>query len=146
MSRTIRKPYSEKVPVVKGFSKPSMSQQALKNETDINKIMAKVRKTRQMPLPVHSGQLQFGDFSQVTDYQSARNAVIEAQRAFIALPSAIRTRFENDPHKLLVFLSDDKNRAEAIRLGLVKAEEPKVSHGNGGAVSEPPPNSTTPSV
>ena len=45
--------------------------------------------------------------------------VMAADDAFMALPANIRERFNNDPAELVDFVSDDRNRSEAIDLGLV---------------------------
>ena len=43
---------------------------------------------------------------------------MQAQQSFESLPSELRGRFENDPAKLIDFLSDERNNAEAVKLGL----------------------------
>ena len=42
-----------------------------------------------------------------------------ADDAFMALPAAVRERFNNDPAELVDFVSDVNNRSEAIDLGLI---------------------------
>jgi len=86
-------------------------------EADINTIMERFGRTGELVAPVRLPQ--YGDFSGVTDYHSAMNAVIEAQASFDSLPANIRARFENDPGQFVEFCLDDKNRDEAVRLGLV---------------------------
>jgi Chlamydia-phage Chp2 scaffold (Chlamy_scaf) len=49
------------------------------------------------------------------------NAVIAADAAFMQLPADIRTRFNNDAGAFVDFCSDENNRAEAEKLGLVPA-------------------------
>ena len=41
----------------------------------------------------------------------------------MALPAQIRSRFENDPAKLIDFLDNSENLDEAIKLGLVSKFE-----------------------
>lgn len=95
----------------------SATQQQFAEETDINVIVERFGLTGQLPenfrAPVS------GDFTGVTDYQSALNAVIAADAEFMSLPANVRERFQNDPQRLLEFVGDDKNRDEAIQLGLV---------------------------
>lgn len=97
---------------------PSMAQQQFVEECDINTIVERFGLTGEMPadlkMPV------YGDFTQVTDFHSAMNAVREAEGAFMALPAKVRSRFGNDPQQLLEFLADGSNRQEAEFLGLVK--------------------------
>ena len=70
-------------------------------------------------LPTRQGTPQFGDFSNVSDYQSACNAMIEAQTSFAELPAEVRSRFRNNPAELISFIEDSKNKDEAIKLGLI---------------------------
>ena len=60
-----------------------------------------------------------GDFTGIHDFQSAMNAVIEAQAEFDSLPAHIREEFRNDPQRLMDFVADGKNRDKAIELGLI---------------------------
>lgn len=107
------------------------TKQSFKEECDINNIL---RKYSLGIMPESSGPGQYGDFSNVADYQTAVQSVMDANSAFAALPSQIRHRFEHDPTKLLAFLHDAKNRDEAIRLGLI----PKP-HTEAPVASEPAP-------
>ena len=95
----------------------SRTKQAFKEECDINTILKRFNVTGQ--LPVSPLQPQYGDFSGVFDYQTALNAVIEAQESFNALPATLRNRFANDPAAFVDFCSDESNREEMVRLGLV---------------------------
>lgn len=96
---------------------PSLAQQSFKDDADINVMLERFKVTGQMPqglvLPT------YGDFTGVSDYRSAVDAINKASNAFMDLPANLRGRFDNDPQKFLEFVSDDKNRDEAIRLGLV---------------------------
>lgn len=93
------------------------AQQQFKDETDINVIVRRFGVTGKAPVVFRN---PITDFVDVTDYQSAMNAVVAAQREFAQLPAALRKRFGNDPAVLLDFLDDESNRDEAVRLGLVK--------------------------
>lgn len=105
----------------------SLTQQNQKEESDINNIVRKFGLTGQLPSNLRVPQ--YGDFSDITDYQSALNAVMKADEAFFKLPAQIRSRFENDPEQFVEFCLDDNNRAEAEKLGLVIKKEPAVSGG-----------------
>lgn len=91
-------------------------QQHFRDETDINVLVQRFINTGVPDAPPAPAM---ADFDQVFDYQSAMNTLIDAQKAFGALPSKIRTRFQNDPHQFLSFIHDSDNRDEAIRLGLI---------------------------
>lgn len=102
-------------------SEPTMTQQQYKDACDINNIVKTYASTGELPLSNKVGQ--FMDVSNVSDYQTALETVYNAQKAFDALPSSIRTKFENDPNQLIAFLEDDKNYNEAQKLGLLKTPQ-----------------------
>jgi phage internal scaffolding protein len=104
---------------------PSRTKQSFKEECDINTILKRFNITGQ--LPVGPLQPQYGDFSGVFDYQTALNAVIAAQDSFNALPATLRNRFANDPAAFVDFCSDESNREEMIRLGLVIEKATEVA-------------------
>lgn len=105
------------------FKKPSMTEQHFKDECDINNIVAQYQQTGVMPQG--SREPLFGDFSEFPqDLQASQAFFDEAAERFMQLSSDIRKRFGNDPVQLLSFLHDEKNREEAISLGLVNAPAP----------------------
>jgi len=65
-----------------------------------------------------------GDFTSVTDFQSAMDLILKSQQTFMEMPADVRTRFDNDPHRFLDFVSDTANRDEARKLGLLIPEPP----------------------
>lgn len=97
---------------------PSLAQQQFQEESDINVLVERFGLTGEMP--ASPTVPQYGDFTGITDFQSAMNAVLVAQSQFMELPAKVRSRFDNDPQKLLEFVSDDSNREEARVLGLLK--------------------------
>ena len=100
---------------------PTLAQQHFKDECDINYIL---KNFGIEALAVNPLQPRYGDFTDVVDYHSALNAVIAAEDGFMALPANIRTRFDNDPAKLIDFMENPANLAEAQSLGLVNKSEP----------------------
>lgn len=103
------------------FFGKTLTQQQFRDECDINEIVRRFGLTGQLPENLRAPQ--YGDFTGVSDYQTALNAVIAADEAFMELPANVRERFDNDPAKFVDFCSDDANRAEAERLGLVFPKE-----------------------
>ena len=97
---------------------PSLAQQHFKDECDINNILRQFNISGM--LPANPLSPRYGDFSGIGDYQSALNAVIAAEDQFMALPANIRARFDNDPAQLIDFISDESNRSEAEKLGLLE--------------------------
>ena len=91
------------------------TQQNFKDECNINVIMERFGKTGQLPANIRPPE--YGDYSQVTDFHSAMNAVRSASEDFMRLPASVRARFENDPQQYLDFFADEANREEAVKLG-----------------------------
>lgn len=121
VGRRVRKSH-ERIGIPVEYFSPSRTQQAYVAECDINNIVKRnpdilSMGSRDVPL--------FGEFSNLPSYHEAMNLVTEARAAFDALPSDIRTRFNNDPAEFLRFMDDDSNYEEAVRLGICqKAAEP----------------------
>lgn len=97
--------------------------QAPRDEVDINKIVKKIEKGQLVDINAREGVFQ--DISDFDGLADARIKVQNANEAFMALPADLRSRFDNDPVKLVEFLGDEGNRKEAVELGLVDAGEPE---------------------
>lgn len=106
---------------------PTLAQQHERDECDINTIVRRFGLTGELPNGVRAPS--YGDFTEATDYHTAMNAVIAANNSFMQLPADVRARFNNDAGAFVDFCSDDKNRDEAKKLGLIV-----------GSSSEPVPN------
>lgn len=100
---------------------PVITQQHFKTDCDVNSIMLKYGTSRILQ---HYGQFQgnYGDFTDVQDYQTSLNEVIKAQDMFASLPSKLRLRFANDPAQFLQFVSDPANVEEMRNLGLLRTD------------------------
>lgn len=105
------------------FTEPSLTEQSFAYETDINNI---VKKGVQSSLPANTNTPIFNSTFSPNQYNDALNLIADANSQFESLPSHIRKRFENNPEKLLAFVSDDKNREEAIKLGFVEAPKETI--------------------
>lgn len=102
-------------------SKDSPVQQHFKESTDINNIVDNYTRTGMLN---GSQNPVYDDFSDSFDFLEAQNKVIAARNAFSSLDSKLRSRFSNNPAKLLDFLADSNNKDEAIKLGLISEPEP----------------------
>lgn len=101
----------------------TMVQQSLKDETDINKIMAKYEKHGVLThVMKYAGD--YGDFSTVPDYREGLDRVIAAQNMFMELPAKIRDRFGNNPANFIEFATTEGNIDELRAMGLAPPAEP----------------------
>lgn len=107
---------------------PSLTQQQFVEESDINFIADKFGLTGEMPQVLTPPT--YGDFSGIFDFQTANNSIIAANRKFMELPAKLRSRFDNNPQKLIEFLADEGNRKEAEFLGLTQTKEPDHATGS----------------
>lgn len=109
----------------KAFVLPARTKQAFKDDCDINLILKRYAATGVLPDTSKAALAQYGDFGEIPSYQDALNRVMSASDMFSQLPASLRFKFQNDPGRLLAFLSDAKNREEAIELGLVVKPTPQ---------------------
>lgn len=124
---------------------PSLTKQQFVAECDINNILKQYSATgvlRHISAKAEMGMYQ--DLPDEVDFQSSLNTVRQAQEAFASLPSAVRTRFENDPGRFLEFVADPSNQDELIKLGLATdrraSKEPETAPTvkTGGEGGSPP--------
>jgi phage internal scaffolding protein len=101
---------------------PGLTEQSHSSACDINKIMANYEKTGLVPVP-QSRVPKYGDFSQVNDYQTALNLVMEAEDAFMSLPANVRSEFDHDPAKFLAAVEDPQERAKLVDRGVLTLKE-----------------------
>jgi len=99
---------------------PSLAQQHMKDECDINVIVERFGVTGRVPVTLI--EPTYGDFSGVSDYHTALNKIKAADEAFMALPAKIRAKFDHDPNALLQYLQNEENRDEAIQIGLIDGQ------------------------
>lgn len=96
----------------------NLTQQQHKEECDINTIVRNFGLTGQLPTAVYLPT--FDDFTEVQDFQSALHTIQRAEASFMAMPSNVRERFQNNAQKFLEFTSDSRNADELRALGLFK--------------------------
>lgn len=94
----------------------TLTQQSMKDEADINVLVRRFGITGQLPVNVRVPS--YADFDDVFDFATAQQAIIEANKSFMAMPAEVRARFGNDPHEFVMFCSDEKNIDEMVRMGL----------------------------
>ena len=95
----------------------SRTKQAFADQCEINNIINKFQATGAIT-HANKHQLHYGE-TDGTTFHEAMNIVCEAQEAFSELPSSLRNRFGNDPAAYLDFVSNEENKPEMARLGLL---------------------------
>lgn len=116
---------------------PSLTVQSMSEDADINVLMHRYGITGKFPdnprIPV------YGDFTEVTDYRSALEAIGRAQEAFLEYPPDFRAKFENDPQAFLEFCSRPENIPAMRDMGLMKtAPQPPNAATDPSAGTSPP--------
>lgn len=99
---------------------PTRTKQSFKEECDINNIMRKFGVTGLVPTNVHAPM--HGDFTNAMTFQESLDAMIAAEQSFMKMPSNVRKRFHNDPAEFVDFCSDEANRDEMKKMGLLVPE------------------------
>lgn len=108
-----------RVRVVADPGGPSMTKQEFADECDINNIMRNYARTG-MISHVNKYQGSYEDVSGAVSFHEAQEIVKKAEEMFYTVPSAVRSKFDNDPGKFLDFVLDDRNRDEMQKMGLLK--------------------------
>lgn len=124
----------------------SKTKQSFAEEADINTIVRRFNLTGQLPENVRAPT--YGDYEGIFDFQSAMNAVREAEESFAAMPANVRARFNNNPAAFVDYcseltpdLKDFEHRAELEKLGLVLPRKPSEADktiAKGDTPPEPP--------
>lgn len=128
-------------PHQKHFFKPSLTQANFRDDCDINQVMARFEKTGVLT-HVNEKKPGYGDFTGYTDYHQSMNAVIEAQDAFMTIPSKIRAKFNNDPGEFLEFAENPENQEEMVKMGLLDPIPTSEDAGTGDPSPTPDPTPT----
>lgn len=82
----------------------SLTVQSQAEDADINNLMRRYGITG--AFPENPRVPQYGDFTHITDFRSALEAVRSAEESFMAFPAEVRSRFDNDPQKMLVYMEN----------------------------------------
>lgn len=110
------------------------------DETDINKIVAKYRKTRQLPASAQAAAARYGDFSQVPDFATMHQKIVAATELFQALPAKVRKEFDHDPGEFIRAAATEEGITRLKELGLGRTVE-ELGQGHPGALGSPQPAS-----
>ncbi len=97
---------------------PGKTKQSFSERADINHIVARYQRTGMLE-NVRENPGVFADVSLIEDYPGMIKKLRFAKESFEQLSVSLRNRFHNDPGELIAFVSDDGNRPEAIKLGII---------------------------
>lgn len=122
----------ERVRVITEVGTRSRTKAANANETNINLMVARYKKTGQFA-SLNPRQPIWGDFSQAVTLEDAYNRVAQAQRDFMALPAAVRAAADHDPVTFLEMLADEGGTAELVKAGLPVLQTDTPSEGGNPA-------------
>lgn len=84
----------DKVSVQEINQKPSLTRQEFKRECDVGIIMERFHRTGMLGDPRKAKRIhEFMDCTSIKDYESAKQTVIDAQKAFDSLPNSVKRAF-----------------------------------------------------
>ncbi|AXH76072.1 MAG: DNA pilot protein [Microviridae sp.] len=114
----------------------SRTKQSFREESDINNVMARYRKTGILP-ETRDRVAQYLDVSEA-DYLEAQLVVAGASSMFHGLPAEVRFRFHNNPSEFLAFMNQPENLDEAVRMGVIERNPNQATPlPEGGASAQP---------
>lgn len=139
MQVKIRKPYERlakaEKPVIDMKGK-TLTEQAHKQETDINYILRNYQKTGIIRhVKKHEGTY---DDVLVQDFTDAMELVTNVVQRFNELPSSVRNRVDNSPAKFLHFVQNPANKEELRQFGLLAGNDGLT--GSGAPSGAPTPD------
>lgn len=91
--------------------------QEFKDECDVNLIIPKYDRTGLLT-HINEAVKQYGDYSEVNEFQESMNLVVSATESFMQIPSNIRAMFNNDPGQFFEFATNPANHEKMVELGL----------------------------
>lgn len=124
-SLTHYRKWNGKIGVKTVNEEPTMTQQQFQEQCDINHIMAKYEQGESIT-HINRQQGFYADVSEYTDYQVMLQKIQDADDAFNALGAPLRKYFDNDPAKMIDFLSKPENYEKAKDLGLIEPKKKMV--------------------
>lgn len=107
--------------------KQTIVQQHLRDEVDINTIVRRFGVQGVLERPGSVGAV-YGDFTGITDFESAVEKVTRARESFMKLPALVRERFNNDPGQMV------RKAQELSEADFLKLAEPPPAETGGGVV------------
>jgi phage internal scaffolding protein len=91
--------------------------QSHKDQCDINRIIKNHDRNGLLD-HVNTAVANYGDYTEVNEYQVNLNMIKDAQASFDELPAHVRKRFVNDPGAFFEFASNPDNLDSMVEMGL----------------------------
>lgn len=104
-------------------SGPSRTKQAPRQQTNINLMVGRYKKTGVFA-HLNPRTPTYGDYSQSVTLEEAYDLVQNANRSFMELPAAVRALADNDPVTLLAMLADEGATDALVKAGLPVKDTP----------------------
>lgn len=104
----------------------SLTIQSQTEDADINVMMKRFGVAGKMPEGVRIPIFDVDFSGSVRDFQTAMNAIVDAEEAFMEFPPEIRSRFKNSPQLMMEFCDVADNWEEAKKLGILSDEAIKA--------------------
>jgi len=123
-------------PKVDFSSSEMLTEQHHKDEVDITTIVRRFGMTGALPRTTVEGV--YGDFSGITDFETAREAVERAQSNFQALDSGRRDRFRNDPGYFFQLANHDPEKFAVLWDGPPQVDVVTSAPAEGAPGGSPP--------
>lgn len=98
---------------------PSLTVQAMAEDNDLNVLLKRFGVVDHFPTETRPPM--YGDFSHITDYRSALEALDRAEADFMNFPAYIRAQFDNNPQLMLEFAENPANIATVKSWGATNA-------------------------
>lgn len=98
------------------FEGESLTEQQHAIDVNLPGIMTRHEGTR-VYAHVAAKMPQYGDFTDVPDFQEAQNRIAEAKQLFLELPARIRDEFRNDQDAFIKAASDPAQKERLTELG-----------------------------
>lgn len=100
-------------------SKDGKTKQEFSKQCNINTIMSQAMKGI---MPNYRQDENYIDTTGLQSYQEALYQVREAERQFNLMPAELRNKFDNNPQRMIDWVNQEENKAEAIELGMLPRE------------------------
>lgn len=104
---------------------PSRTKQEFADECDVNKLMKRYERTGLLPQYNLDRQAQYLDLTEIPDFHTAMQMLVEADHAFMRLPANVRREFDNSASDFVEFAQKPENIGKLREWGLAPPLPPK---------------------